>query len=133
MKTVLSYRFMMTLAGSLVFEILRQSNNVRLMKPKMCLKVIDSCGIRSATGQQRCPRRAANRLLAVGAIEYRPGLCQCVDMGRFDDRRAIATQLGPQVVDCDKQHIVFAALSRKSCRVPGDHNEAGHDDGKPNP
>ncbi len=66
-------------------------------------------------------------------VEYRPGLCQCVDMGRFDDRRAIATQLGPQVVDCDKQHIVFTALSRKSCRVPGDHNEAGHDDAEPNP
>jgi hypothetical protein len=83
----------------------------------------EAFGGRQDPGHQRGARAHADRHLAIRALEEHTAGGKFVDVRCLDLRGPITTELGPEVVDGDKQDVRPLA----ACR--GGQNDQGEDDG----
>ena len=75
------------------------------MRAQKRFKIVNLDRVRITAGEQRSPRRIAQRELAVRAVELQTLLGESVDVRRLDMGLAAATELRPEVVDGDEQDI----------------------------
>jgi hypothetical protein len=102
---------------TVVLEVLREGNHVRHVLSEMSAQVPYFDCVRITSGHQRRPRRIADSLLTVRALEYHASPCQTIHVGSYGMRVAVAAHLRAKVVDGDEQHVAFRRAERGAqCR-----------------
>ena len=97
-------------------EVLRQRDEIRMLRAKPGL-VVHHAGLgRISSGEQRRARRVAKRILGVSPLEPHSARGQTVYVRRFDELIAVTTQLGPQVVRSDEEDVVCGLFRRRRTR-----------------
>ena len=122
----LAHRFGMVAA---VLEVLSHRDDVWQATAEMGLQVVNLGRVGPQAGHQAGARRGANRLLAVRPVEAGAGGGKLVEVGTFDVFRAVAGQLGPQIVDGNKEHIERFTFGRQG-GVAGEETDRQRQQGK---
>src|SRR4051812_41937178 len=91
---------------TVLLEILRQRDRARRDASKIIVVVENLSFGRVMTGQKRCSRRVANRILSVRPVKAHAPGCELIDIRRFDAFYTVSSKLWPQVVRNDKKHVV---------------------------
>src|SRR5690349_3803994 len=99
---------------TIVLEVLRQGDEVRMLRAKVGVVVHHARLRRIKSVQQRTARRIAQRKLRVRVIEPRASRGESVNIRGLDHRVAVATQLRTQVVRDDEENVVFWFGGRRS-------------------
>src|SRR5262249_12127816 len=71
-------------------EMLREKDAVAKVGPRRCGVAEDACRLWPLAAEQRCARGVAERIVAIGAIEANAWAGKPVDVGRPDNRVAVA-------------------------------------------
>ena len=90
---------------AVVLEVLGQGDDVRVDGAEVGVVPVDPDGIGAEPGHDRSAGRAAERLLAVGAVEADTRGGQAVDVGAEDMAGAVAPEVRPQVIDGDEKDV----------------------------
>lgn len=90
---------------AVVLEMLRQRDDVGQRRPQELVVRINADGRRPQAAQHAVARRIANRHLAIGPLEPHGRSRQRVDPRGVHVVRAVAFQLGPQIVDGDEENV----------------------------
>ena len=94
---------------AVVPEMLGEGHRVGEDAPEMGLEVVDAGGLGAEAREQRCPRRSADGLLAVGPFEERALGGEAVDVRGEHPLAPIATELGTEVVGRDEEDVARLA------------------------
>ena len=96
---------------ALLPEVLRQEHRVlQRRRARRAFVAEHPRLLRPPPAQERHARRAAHRILAVGAVESHRPRRQPIHVRRFHDRVAVARQAAVQVVGDDEQHVELGRL-----------------------
>ena len=90
---------------SVVHEVLLKRDDLRDILAEMSHKIPDLGCVRAGAGHDTRARWGADRLLHIGTVKDHSALRQGVNVGALDVILAIASQLGPQVVDNEKEDV----------------------------
>jgi hypothetical protein len=107
---------------AVVAEELREGDDVGQGGAEVFGEVIDAGGVRREAGQQGGAGGAAEGELGVGAVEADAGAGDAVDVRRFDEGMAVATEAGVEVVDGEEEDVALGGGGREG----GEEVAAGH-------
>ena len=86
-------------------EVLGQGDDFRIKFAEVGRVLNHPDLVGPGTGHQAGSRGAADGLLAIGPVEAHAFLGEFIQVRGLSDRRTIATELGPQVVDSDEKDV----------------------------
>ena len=88
-----------------LLEVLRERHDVRMAIAKVHVVPGHSHGVGAHARKEARSRRIAERELTVRSIEHDSLAGEPVDVGAVDPVRAVAAELGAEVVDRDEEHV----------------------------
>ena len=90
----------------LVAEVLRQEDRLGQLRARRRDVVDHACAVRIAAAQERSPRRVADRVLAIRAIESYAPRGEAIDIRRLNQFVAVAAEVVVQVVGHDEHDVL---------------------------
>ena len=90
---------------SILPEVLRQGNNVRVRFTEIGVVLDDVDRFRSSAGHEACSGRAADGLLAVGPVKEQTIGSKLVDIWRDGNLGTVASKLWPKIIDGNEEDI----------------------------
>ena len=114
---------------AIVLEMLWQSNDVRLVGPKVNMVSCDADRVWPQTGHQAGSGRIANGLLTVSSIKPHSTFGQSINVWRSNNLASETSKIRAQIIDCNKKDIgFFAACTLLSVAQSGKSEFPGSDE-----
>src|SRR5690242_14909069 len=90
---------------AVVFEHLRQGDDVREDFADGCAIIVNARRVRSEPAQKRRPARVAKWILAIGVIKANAARGQAINIRRLDQRMIVAAERNVEIVNRDEKNV----------------------------